>query len=313
MGIKMVDSPLAKSKNAMVRVGFTLKIIPGWVVNLVEDTLEREPLAQAASRINFLMGIRMATTKTAITLVVAHGLVSWLAEKPRAGLLMDVTNEEMTAATKAGGNPLPVEKAGNLINEWLKKYSLQPPSLMNLLFEQGSISTLWFDAIAFQGTSDKPLLYSKQVETFPKMPTLKRGRSESPVSSSDTLTPRYCKLMTVTEKRALQEAADAQQKQQRQLEKKMKFDAQRAEKKAQAAAAAKQAEAEKKTQAAAAAKQAEAEKKVQAAAAAAEQAEAEKKVQAAAAAKQAEEAEQNARAVKKAREDEQKIQQLQDE
>ena len=80
-----------------MRVGFNLKIVSGWAVDLVKDELIKR-LETDASRINALARVHGATSETGVTVGVAHGCVSVIVEKARSGMLMDVDRAEVEAA-----------------------------------------------------------------------------------------------------------------------------------------------------------------------------------------------------------------------
>ena len=122
-------------------------------------TLVRES-TNSGSWLNALLGMRMATGETAITVVVAHGGISVLVERCRDGLLMDLDRGE---AEDTGADVTPVQDAEQVVQAWMQNYCTQRSSLATRGLEQKGASIAWFNACAFQGTDAAPLLYSKQL------------------------------------------------------------------------------------------------------------------------------------------------------
>ena len=227
MGIKRVDPSMLKSKGTFVRICFTLIIIEGWEVDMVQNELITVPRSAAGSRINALMSIRGGTSETAITGVVAHGQLGMLCEKGRAGSLIDVSDADVKqAGTEA--NIVSANKATQLFESWIANntYSNHSSHRHTQAFANiPQVNVAWFDASAFQGTAEKPMLFSKQQDSYPKMASPKRARSQSPAlrSPSPMVTaPREAKTTTRTEKLAQEEAEDMQRQEAMRLERKRK-------------------------------------------------------------------------------------------
>ena len=222
--IKRVDMRQHKF-NVVGRVGFTMKIVYGWEVDMVKDVLISVPMSAAGPRINaFMGGTRGSTAETAITALVAHGRVCMLSEKARAGSLVDVGEDAVANAESEGGtsiSPAPVAK--QLLTRWHNTNVVHTRSV--IFAHTPDIRLVWFNASAIQGTLEAPMLLSKLQDTSLRSNGLKRGRSESPASRSlspGINPPREAKKMSRTERIQMEEEDAIKHEEEKRLERKRK-------------------------------------------------------------------------------------------
>ena len=240
MGLKMVD-PFVTSHHTIVRVMSTLKIVPGWEVDLVTNQLTSVQRSLAASRVNALMRIRGATPETAITCVVARGRILMISEKARNGALVECNELLKDGKTYAEANIVPAQEAKELVAAWAKKH-VRCAQSSTIFAHTATIDDYWCDACAIQGSNDESLLFFRIQETFPNQKGLaKRLRSLSPSSRSSSpstriqtessssrsespspLPPRASKFASLTEKRAREQMVEEQMQEEKRLARKRK-------------------------------------------------------------------------------------------